>query len=369
MPSVSDADFIAAWEKYGSPSLVANELKISERAAMSRRRSVERRTGKSLATRNDMRVSGTSTLVNAEGNVVLQWVKELRSDNEREAAFRAAVDEMARALPRVPAIPAPAKCYDSLCTVYTLTDAHVGMKSWAQETGEDWDLGIAEEVLTGCFYHLVGSAPKSKVAIVNQLGDFLHADGLVPATPTSGHILDMDSRFQKVVEAAVRILRKIVAAALKKHDQVRLYLHEGNHDPASSVWLRTLFSAIYEDEPRVHVETSPSPYIAYRHGKVMLGFHHGHLAKKTSLPLLFAAKYPEIWGATPRGRYVHVGHLHHVDEKEHPGVTVIQHPTLAAPDAYSARGGWLSRRQATAITYHSEFGEYARNVIVPEMLE
>lgn len=368
MPKASDEEFIAAWEKYGSPSLVANELKVSERACMSRRRSIERRTGKPLTTRNDLRLAGTSTLLDSDGNVVLQWVKELNGEKEREVAFRAAVDEMARTLPRAPATPAPAKCYDSLCTVYTLTDAHVGMKSWAAETGEDWDLSIAEEVLWGCFAQLIGSAPKSHTAIINQLGDFLHADGLVPETPQSGHILDMDSRFQKVVETAVRVLRKIVQAALKKHDRVRLYLHEGNHDPASSVWLRTLFSALYENEPRVHVETSPSPYISYRHGKVMLGFHHGHLAKKASLPLLFAAKYPETWGQTS-SRYIHIGHLHHVDEREHPGVTVIQHPTLAAPDAYSARGGWLSRRQATAITYHDRFGEYARNVIVPEMLE
>lgn len=53
---------------------------------------------------------------------------------------------------------------------------------------------------------------------------------------------------------------------------------------------------------------------------------------------------------------------------EVPGITVHQHPTLAAKDAYAARGGWLSMRQATAITYHSTFGEVARNTVTPEML-
>ena len=43
--------------------------------------------------------------------------------------------------------------------------------------------------------------------------------------------------------------------------------------------------------------------------------------------------------------------------------------TIAARDAYAARGGWLSERQAAAITYHDEFGEVARTIITPEMLQ
>jgi hypothetical protein len=99
----------------------------------------------------------------------------------------------------------------------------------------------------------------------------------------------------------------------------------------------------------------------------MLAFHHGHLKKNDQLPILFAAQFPKIWGATEK-RYAHCGHRHHVEEKEHSGLTVIQHPTLAARDAYAARGGWIADRSVRAITYHAEFGEVGRNVITPEML-
>ncbi len=243
------------------------------------------------------------------------------------------------------------------------------MLAWGKETGgEDWDLAIAERTLTDCFLEMIATAPPAAVGIGNQLGDWLHFDSLVPETPTSRHILDADGRFPKVVEAGVRVLRRVIDAALKRHESVRVYMHEGNHDPAASVWLRTLFAALYENETRVTVVNSPEVYLAYQHGDVMIGFHHGHLAKNQALPLLFAAKFPEIWGSTTAGRYIHVGHRHHVDEKEHPGVNVIQHPTLAAPDAYAARGGWLSKRQASGITYHARFGEYRRTVIVPEMV-
>jgi hypothetical protein len=187
-------------------------------------------------------------------------------------------------------------------------------------------------------------------------------------TPTSGHILDQDGRFPKVVAAAVRILRRVISFALSRHDQVIVLLAEGNHDLASSVWLRVMFKALYEHEPRVHVIDSELPYYVYQHGQTMLAWHHGHLKKNDQLPLLFAAQFPRVWGDTTK-RYAHTGHRHHVEEKEHAGMTVVQHSTLATRDAYAARGGWMSERQCTAITYHAEYGQVCRNTVTPEMLE
>jgi hypothetical protein len=51
------------------------------------------------------------------------------------------------------------------------------------------------------------------------------------------------------------------------------------------------------------------------------------------------------------------------------GVTVVQHPTLAARDAYAARGGWIADRAAQAITYHKRFGQVGRVMVCPEMVE
>jgi hypothetical protein len=48
---------------------------------------------------------------------------------------------------------------------------------------------------------------------------------------------------------------------------------------------------------------------------------------------------------------------------------VIQHPTLAARDAYAARGGWISERAITAMTFHQEYGEVGTVTVSPEMLE
>ncbi|MEH6434273.1 hypothetical protein [Massilia sp. DD77] len=313
---------------------------------------------------------GASTLYR-DGQPIMQWVKTRADDVAMAEIMRAGFEAMASELPRVKPVKAPKVTNAKLANLYTLTDSHVGMLAWHRENlapNGDWDLSIAERVLAGCFEHMVNASPAARVGIVAQLGDFLHSDGLEAKTPTSGHILDQDGRFPKVVQAALRILRRVVDFALAKHERVVVLLAEGNHDLASSVWLRAMFKALYENEPRVEVIDSELPYYVYQHGKTMIAWHHGHLKKNDQLPLLFAAQFPKVWGDTEK-RYAHVGHRHHVEEKEHAGMSVIQHSTLASRDAYAARGGWMSERQCTAITYHADFGQVCRNTVTPEMLE
>jgi hypothetical protein len=314
-------------------------------------------------------VTGRTTLTNLQtGEQVLQWERESLDREQAEEARRIAYEALAADLPRVPPSPIPRATESLLATVYTLTDCHVGALAWKQEGGEDWDLSIAEDTLLGCFRHMIQTSPASELAVVNQLGDFLHFDGLSAVTPTSGHLLDADSRFDKVVQVAIRVLRRVVDMALTKHARVHVILAEGNHDLASSVWLRQMFAALYEKEPRVTVDQSPLPYYALEWGKTLLCFHHGHLKKNDQLPLLFAAQFAPEWGRTTK-RYCHTGHRHHLEEKEHSGMIVLQHPTLAARDAYAARGGWHSLRSAMAVTYHRTFGEVWRTNASPDMLQ
>lgn len=311
---------------------------------------------------------GKVTVQRGPEGVERAWERQHPDDKARAELMQAALEAMVLDLPRVDPIPAPTSTASSLCNVYTLTDCHMGMLAWHKEGGADWDVSIAERTLTGCFEHMVSSAPRARVGVIAQLGDFLHSDGLVPVTPSSGHVLDQDGRFSKIVTAAIRVLRRVVNFALERHEQVYVLMAEGNHDMASSVWLRAMFRALYELEPRVVVIDSELPYYVHQHGETMIGFHHGHMKKNDDLPLLFAAQFPRVWGSSLK-RYCHTGHRHHAEEKEHSGMTVIQHPTLSARDAYAARGGWVAERQATAMTFHEKFGLVARNTVTPEMLE
>lgn len=376
--TIRQLEYLEAVEKHGSNRKAAKALGVTpssiDRSMILLRNKAARQNvprqgmNPNAAVPDGFHLKGTSTLFNANGEVTQQWVKT-NIDHERQAelarAAVAAICEDVRGLARPAKVPKHTN--EKLCNLYTLTDCHVGMLAWGKETGADWDLKIAEATLTGAFSHLVEATPPAAVGIVLQLGDFLHFDSLQAVTPTHGHLLDADGRYSKVVQVAIRTLRHVIGLALARHDRVIVVMAEGNHDMASAVWLRHLFALLYEKEPRITVHDAELPYYAVEHGSVFLGFHHGHLKKKESLPSVFAATHREMWGRTKK-TYIHTGHQHHVDEKEYPGAKVIQHPTIAARDAHSARGGYVSEREMNAITYHADFGQVARATVTPEML-
>lgn len=94
------------------------------------------------------RLKGASTLYDENGIKRLQWVKSQIDPERMEQITRAALEEMARKLPREKPRAAPAVALDDLATCYVLTDFHLGMLSWHEETGADWDIGIASDLMT-----------------------------------------------------------------------------------------------------------------------------------------------------------------------------------------------------------------------------
>lgn len=375
-PGLSDElakEAVDAREKYGSKAEAARALGLPQGTFNNRYKHGVMR---GYSPKHDMKnmsadgfaVTGTSTLYDEDNNPKMQWVKTARDKEAQKLAMEAAIEAMCEDIPRIQPLPAPVETYSNLCNLYTITDYHFGMLAWEKEGGANWDLKIASDTLERSFEQMVSGAPTAKHCVINQLGDFLHSDGILPVTPTSGHHLDQDGRFSKIVTECIKILRKLVDYALLKHDRVHVVMAEGNHDITSSIWLRAMFKTLYENEPRVTVNDSELPYYVYQHGKVFLGFHHGHKKNNSGLPGLFAAQFREMWGKTDKG-YIHTGHRHHKEVKEYPGVIVEQHQTLAARDAHASRGGWLSERSATCITYHTNYGEVGRNTITPEMIE
>ena len=302
------------------------------------------------------------------GAVERTWERQSPDREAMRAAMLEVVEALKEDLPKAEAVTAPGVVNADLCNLYTFTDYHLGMYAWHNEGGADWDLAIAERTLLGAMRAMVEQSPAAHAAVINIQGDFLHTDGKLPLTPASKNILDADSRYPKIRRSAIRLIRELVRMSLERHNDVHLIIAEGNHDEEGAGWLADLFAVHYEEEPRLRVNDSDLPFYVFQWGETMLGVHHGHKVKNEQLPLLFAAQFPETWGATRR-REIHCGHRHHRDEKEYNGVTVVQHPTLAARDAYAARGGWIADRAAQAITYHKRFGQVGRVMVCPEMIE
>ncbi|HAD6477703.1 TPA_asm: winged helix-turn-helix domain-containing protein [Salmonella enterica subsp. enterica serovar Typhimurium str. SL1344] len=314
------------------------------------------------------KIKGTSSLVDEFGNTKLQWVKT-DTDAERQVELmRAVIDGMKSDITPVSVVPPPKKrLNEKLLNLYTVSDFHLGMLAWADESGDDWDMKIAEDLFSKWFDAAFQKAPDAGVGVINLLGDFAHFDSLDAVTPSSGHVLDADTRYQKLVRYMIRMVRRVVNMALVKHKSVRLLIVQGNHDESGMIWLAEMFNTLYDNEPRVFVDTSPDVYKMVQHGKTTLFFHHGHKARFDAIEPVMIAKFRKAFGESVYS-YAHVGHLHHQKIVESRNMIVEQHRTLAAKDAYASRGGWMSGRSANVITYSAEYGEVARLTISPEML-
>lgn len=326
-----------------------------------------------LAEKNDhkipmgMSIKGVSTLYDPDGNVKQEWVKVDRDKQKQEQALIAFVEGLKSKIEPAQPIEFKGQVNDDLLSLYVLTDYHIGMMAWHKEGGDNWDLDIAEHLLVKWFKSAINSAPDSKTAVLAELGDFMHFDSLESKTPASGHILDADSRLPKIVTMVIRVLRQVISMLLEKHEHVHFIPAEGNHNEASSVWVRAMFDVFYENEPRVTVDNTHTPYYCYEFGDVSLFFHHGHKKRINNVSEVFAGMFRDVFGRT-KFSYGHMGHLHHKEVKENSMMIIEQHQTLAAKDAYASRGGYLSNRSASVINYHRNYGEVGRVTISPDML-
>lgn len=304
----------------------------------------------------------TSTLFDRDGQITAQWVMTKPEDVQRERLWREFADDLSKKIERADEIPMPRVSFDEALAVYPVGDHHVGMLAWAIETRDDsYDLKTSERMLSQAAQYLMRAAAPAKKALICIMGDFVHFDGFRPETPTNKHLLDADSRFPKVARTARRMVRHLIEAALNYHETVHVIWEPGNHDPVSSIWLMELLDAVFENNPRVVIDTHPGKFHYYEYGRNLVMTHHGdQRIKPTDLPLIMAADMPEAWGRTDH-RLILTGHVHHESRKDMRGAIFETVPVLIPNDAYAANAGYRSRRAMQVIILDAIDGEVERH--------
>lgn len=302
-------------------------------------------------------IRGVSTLLDGSGNVTQQWVK---TTQDRDAVNLERLLEAIKSLPEEyrsvhePVKP-PESVSDDLLVVYPIGDPHLAMLAWAEETGANYDLKIAERLHVQAIKHLVAGAPTAKNALVVSLGDFFHVSNDLARTERSGNPLDTDSRFAKALRVGVRMFTAMIDAALTKHENVRVICEIGNHDVQASMMLALAMDAFYARDDRVTVDTSPSRFHYHRFGRCLFGTTHGDGAKADKLPMVMAQDRARDWGETRHRKWL-VGHIHQQRVMAFPGCRVEHYRTLAGNDAWSHGEGYRSDRGMGAEYYHREHG-------------
>lgn len=308
-------------------------------------------------------VKGVSTLYGADGSVVQQWVKTRQEDIDRMALLEQAVARIAEPFKgAADPVATPGVVDDDLLACIPMGDPHIGMYAWAEETGQDFNLEIAERNMVTAVDHLVDLAPPAGEALLIDLGDLFHADSSDNRTARSGHALDVDTRYSKVASVGIRTMRRCIDRCLERFRKTTVWVVPGNHDDNSAVMLAHCLANFYERDPRVHIETSPAAFLWYRFGECLIGSTHGHMTKPDRLPGVMAADRAEDWGQTKHRRF-YCGHVHHKSVKEYPGVTVETLGTLAPRDAWAAGSGYRSEQDLQLDVWHRRWGLINRHVV------
>ena len=308
-----------------------------------------------------------SSLVDAEGNVIQSWVIEKPEDAQRWETFKLAMEELKRDLPRSPVIAEPSHTMDEYLAGYPVGDHHIGMLAWGDEVGDSYDIKISESLLERAGSHLIGTMLPATHCVVAFPGHFLHYDRLQAVTPQHKNLLDADGRAGKMVPAAIRAVRRLIEQAAERHQFVHVIIEFGNHDPMSSLWLMNMMAVLYEDNPRITVDTSPAMFHYYRWEKVLLATCHGDKLSMKDMPLIMAADRAKDWGETDH-RYVWTGHIHTHNAMDVKGVAVESFRVLPPTDAWAHQKGYRPIRDMKAVIFHKDFGEQARYSFNPEMM-
>lgn len=307
------------------------------------------------------RLRGASQLYRrGESEPLMTWVKSTADHDAREQILRELAEALSKDVkPLAPTKPPAAHADADLLAVIPMGDPHIGMYAWSKETGNDWDLGIAERLTRGAIDRLIASSPDAGTGLMLCLGDLFHADNQSNESQ-SGHQLDVDGRWAKVLQVGLDTMLYCARRMLEKYPRVILRFNKGNHDGHSAYALALMVSCWFKDEPRMTVDLSPAPTWYHQHGKVLIGSNHGDKIKAPAMVPLMAAEQAVAWGQTTH-RYVYVGHVHHSSVQEFIGGTVEYFRTIAARDAWHTGMGYRAGRDMCLIVHHREVGEVERH--------
>lgn len=248
-----------------------------------------------------------------------------------------------------------------------LPDLHLGKLSWAEESGEDYDIKITEQLALEAVESLIKqSSVYSIERIVYPIGsDFFNVNSKLNTT-VHGTPQQEDTRWQKTFVKGIDIYVKQIDR-LSQIAPVDVINVPGNHDEERMFYLGEVLSAWFRNNSNVTVDNRAIKRKYYSYGKNLIGFTHGYYEKINELPLIMSLEVPELW-ANSKWREWQTGDKHHkkelftaLKEFEQKGVMVRILRSLTANDAWHFDKGYVGQiRGAEAFVRHYEKGLVAQ---------
>lgn len=242
-------------------------------------------------------------------------------------------------------------------------DPHFGKLAWGKETGEDYDIDIAEERYMTALSSLLqkASAFEKIDKILFPIGnDLMHTD-TVTKTTTAGTPQDVDTRWQKMwLKTRAAVMRGIVMAT--EVAPVDIVIVPSNHDFQSIFYLGDLLECYYEKNKNITVDNQPKARKYYRYGKCGIGFTHGNEENIKELPMILLRENQKEWSHVEYMEW-HIGHWHKkkqlqfVTADDNKGITLRYLRSLSGADAWHYIKGYIgSIKGAESFIWDKEYG-------------
>ena len=364
--------------KHGSQSKAATALGINHRGLeRTLKRAREQASRRGWSPDHDMThsvpsnyvVKGVSTFYDSDGVPIRQWVKSDLKKESQEAELQAFAEGLIQELPKYK--PSPKKPMTELpeyLTAFAIGDAHIGMKVTKERNGDsDWNLEIAERVTVGAIEKLIHASGGSDTALMIDLGDFGHSDGL-HNTSSAGTAMDVDGDYGNSVCAQVRVYRRSIDLLLASYNKVILMMVRGNHNSSTSRCMNIMLQAFYEGEPRLTVLDNAHKFQHITYGNNLLVTHHGDRMKPQRAFEYTARSLSTEWGQCEH-KHLLMGHVHHATSVEIGGMLCETFQALPAGDAWHSDSGYGAKRTMSSIVYCKQFGEIQRHKVGIDQLE
>jgi len=238
-----------------------------------------------------------------------------------------------------------------------ILDFHLGKLAWSDETGEDYDLKIAEKLYRDTVLDILGRVRSYGLQverIIYPIGqDYFHVDTATNTT-TGGTQLDVDTRWEKMFVKGIELLTWTVEQ-LRKIAPVECMYVAGNHDKMLSYCATVTLQAYYRGIDGVMIDISPTPRKYVHYGRCLIGYSHGKEEGKR-ISYLMQIEQPEAWGASDYREW-HLGDLHHEEAAELGGIVVRRVSAITRTDAWHAEKGFVgSIHKAQAFVWDKEKG-------------
>ncbi len=246
-----------------------------------------------------------------------------------------------------------------------MPDIHLGKHTWAEESGEDYDLEIAKKIVRISLEKILSYTAGFDIEqVILPIGnDFFNVDGKENMT-SHGTPQQEDTRWNRTFREGRRLMEEIVDQC-SQIAPVSVIVVPGNHDEERSFYLGEVLDARYYNAKHITVDNRAMKRKYFHFGSNLIGFTHGYWEKVTKLPSLMPLEAPKLW-ADSLHREWHLGDKHHKKDLLHrtedmDGVTIRLLRSLSATDTWHFDKAYVGTpRSAEGFLWDKQDGNVAQ---------